>query len=227
MCRLGSCFALLLLTAIPAYAVENDINTYKQQVIHLNRDIGTYYYIGDYISREIEDNAHQKVGSVQDFLINDRGEVKKIVGELNTQAGEKLTLDLDYADLGNNPSSYQLAYKASELEEKLASFLSNIETAAGDDSAELISARRLQGRTVTLPSGKAIGQVDQVITDKNTKEIVGVLMKDIATRPQYERFALPYPEGLKIKNTGFSNNLELGEDYAEVVQEFTAAGIPN
>ena len=43
MCRLGSCFALLLLTVAPAYAVENDINTYKQQVIHLNRDIGTYY----------------------------------------------------------------------------------------------------------------------------------------------------------------------------------------
>jgi sporulation protein YlmC with PRC-barrel domain len=220
--------AALILFSAPVHAAEDrNVESYKKQIISLNKNIGTYYFISDTIMRPIQDSDHQQVGSVQDFLINHQGEVEKIVGELNNMANGKTILSLNFDDLSQSKDSFMLAYKAAEMEEQLASYLANLETAAGDDAEDLISARRLQGRRIVLPSGEAIGEVEQVITDRNTKTIVGVLMKDLNQRPAYERFALPYPNGLSVKNTGFESNLEIAGDYADIVQDFTAEGLPN
>lgn len=220
-------FIILTLFSLPLRAEENVIHQYKKDIIKLNKDIGTYYFVSDSLFNTIEDAEQTRVGSVQDFLINSRGEVEKIVSELNQLDLGVTQLNLDYADLQKGKKSYQLAFKAGEMEEQLAVFLANIETAAGAETDELISARRLKDREIVLPNGEAIGSVAEVITDKETQKIVGVLMENIGTRPDYERFALPYPQGLKIYNTGFSNNLRLSEEFVGVIQDFTAEGIPN
>lgn len=208
----------------PAQGADMAIDDYKNEVISLNRDIGTYYFIGDYILENIEDTENQKIGTVQDFLINNQGEVELLVSQLNDLSLGETILNLSYDDIGKNQNSFQVAHKAAEMEERLAFYLANIEVAAGTEG--LVSARRLHGREILLPSGESIGEVERVITDKETQKIVGVLIKDLNTRPEYERFALPYPIGLSIKNTGLSNDLELAEDYVEVIQQFTAEGIP-
>ena len=210
----------------PARGAEIDIDDYKNEVISLNKDIGTYYFIGDYILENIEDNESQKIGTVQDFLINNQGEVELLVSQLNDLSLGETFLNLSYDDIGKSDNSFQVAHKAAEMEEKLAFYLANIEVAAGTQTEGLVSARRLHGREILLPTGESIGEVERVITDKNTQKVVGVLIKDLNTRPEYERFALPYPLGLSIKNTGFSNDLELAEEYVEVIQQFTAEGIP-
>lgn len=222
-----SCLLAVYLSIPSAFATEKDVEHYKHELISLNQNIGTYYFIEDHLAKGLQDQNHTQIGSVQDFLINERGQVEQLIGELNDMNLGQTTLTLAYNDLEHSKNSYTLAMNAENMEEELAIFLSNIETAAGYDAADLISTRRLKGRQITLPTGEPIGIVENVITDKENYQVVGVLVKSLETRPEHERIALPYPNGLKIKNTGFSNNLQLAEEYVEIVQEFCAAGIPN
>ncbi len=220
-------FMAVFFPFFPAHAANTDIESYTKELISLNKNIGTYYFIGDHIQENIADSDNQQIGTVQDFLINSRGEVEQLVGDLNTMAFGDQILNIAYEEIDRAESSYQVAYKAAEMEEHLATWLASIETASGEESEGLVSARRLHGREILLPTGESIGEVERVITDKETRKVVGVLIKDMLTRPEHERIALPYPNGLRIKNTGLSNDLELAEEYVEVVQQFTAEGIPD
>lgn len=228
MLRYLKAFAFIASISItPAFAADTQVEDYKKELISLNRDIGTYYFVKDHFSKTLTDQNDIVIGSVQDFLINNQGEVQTLIGELNDMDLGSAQLTLAFQDISQTQDSYALAMQAGNMEEELANFLANIETAAGEDTEPLISARRLHGRHILLPTGESIGVVEQVVTDKNSEKILGVLIEGIETRPDYERFVLPYPNGLSIKNTGFNNDLELAEEYVEVIQKFTAEGVPN
>ncbi len=210
------------------YASETDnVESYKKELIALNKNIGTYYFAQDSLKKPIENLEHQQIGTVQDFLINNQGEVQTLIAELNAMDLNGTPLTLAYNDISQNSDAYQIALNAENMEAELAGFLANIEVAAGASAEDLVSTRRLHGRDIVLPNGESIGQVENVITNKNNDHVVGVLVKGFSTRPEYERIALPYPNGLKIKNTGFSNNLQLFEDYVEIIAQYSAEGIPH
>ncbi len=217
-------FGLMISTA---FAAENNVDSYKKELIALNQNIGTYYFVNDNLSKKLADENNLVIGSVQDFLINNQGEVQTLIGELNDMNLGMSHMNLAFNDVSQNQESYTLAMNAENMEEELAVFLANIETAAGEESETLVSARRLHGRHILLPTGESIGVVDEVVTDEKAEKVVGVLIEGLESRPDYERFVLPYPNGLSIKNSGFNNDLELAEEYVAVIENFTAEGIPN
>ena len=221
------CAVIAMANTGPALAANPQADSYKKELIALNQNIGTYYFVKDHLSKDLTDENNIVVGSVQDFLINDQGAVQTLVGELNNMNLGMSHLNLAFNEVSLDQDSFSLAVQAQNMEEDLAIFLANIETAAGEDTAPLVSARRLHGRHILLPTGESIGVVEEVVTYKNSEKVVGVLIEGLETRPDYERFVLPYPNGLSIKNSGFNNDLELAEEYVEIIQRFTAEGIPN
>ena len=193
----------------------------------LNKNIGTYYFSEELLDQDIQNLENEVVGLVNDALIDKNGDVEEIVTSLK-QGDDKIIMTLNYEDFKASSENLQIALSFDQAQDQLAAFLSNIETAAGPSSVanRLVSVRRLEKRNVLLPDGSILGQVDKVVMNKTQDQVIGVLVKDISTRPQYERIALPYPMGLRLKNTGLSNDLELAEEYVETVLELTAEGIP-
>ena len=218
--------------ALADAADEMDSDAYQQRLISLNKNIDQYQSIENQLHQAIQSAEAENIGEIEDFLINENGDIEKVVTNFSDMGLGDQSLHIDIATITQSDmnNAYQLAEAEFNVEEQMASILSTIETAAGSNDLsnapdiDLISAHRLQGRNILTNDGENLGQVIDVITDQSAQKVVGVIIQNF---DQGSNIALPYPTGLRIKNTGLSNDLEIQDHFANMVKTYWVAPSSN
>ena len=111
------CAVIAMANTGPALAANPQADSYKKELIALNQNIGTYYFVKDHLSKDLTDENNIVVGSVQDFLINDQGAVQTLVGELNN-----MNLGMSHLNLAFNEETRDSLLTALQWQQQYADF---------------------------------------------------------------------------------------------------------
>lgn len=174
-----------------------DMMSFQKEIAGYNRikplQDRRYKQGADILRNRISNNKSQVIGEVEDVLFNRNGKVSSLLVDFNRlKLGASVYLNYDRQDIQAVSSGYRLGFNSDEIEALYPTFLSNIETALGEEGDfEVLSLQKIMEMTVIQDNGQIIGEIQDVIFDKKGAFVQSIYLEMNYKMLRHEPLAIP------------------------------------
>ncbi|MCB1783758.1 MAG: PRC-barrel domain-containing protein [Alphaproteobacteria bacterium] len=196
---------------------------FKENLLLMNRvkplQNPQYQDVQHTLDRRVMDYQQKTVGQVEDLLVEPNGYVSSVEVDFDRMhLRQSVYVDYQAMAIQGTLDGYVLALREDEIAKKYPELLSNIETAAGDDS-DLISIQKLRGADLENEIGRKIGTIRDILFSTNGRRAEGLYVSVSYDTVRNVGVAVPF-NAVEFRNKGGRLEPTLAKDEALALVDF-------
>lgn len=172
----------------------------------------------DILSRNLIDSRNKVIGEVDDVLFDTEGKVDSLLVSFDRlRLTQPVFLKYGTVDIKHASNGYKIEFPSDQIVEIYPELLSEIETAAGDDST--ISLKSLVGRPVITSKGIQIGTMQDILFDQSGHYIRSAYLQVNYKTIRDRGVSIPM-NVLEFKHENGVINISIDQDYADLIVQY-------